>query len=320
MNNLNPAGCLCGPLVPAAPWTAPLSGQFGRALAFLHPDGALVSWLRDEADHEARALYFPDIWPIVSRLVAAAAKGGPVFLTRQARSWLLASVGGPLLTIRPQTGHTTDSRAAIAAAAVRWQAAGAAARHGASAALRAAVNDSHAAGRPYEGLHGDTVWNRQFRRLMARPDWPAGLVGFGPGSTPAGDDWLAGFLVSLEMNAAGGRKYAVDLRNDIRARLLDTSPAGRTLLLGSLAGQPAAWLTGLVGALAGLAESVALAAGSGNASTWPPPAEPAAAMAALEAARRNLLETLQVALAHGATSGEDTVQGLLAGIACREET
>ena len=111
-------------------------------------------------------------------------------------------------------------------------------------------------------------------------------MGFGPGTTPAGDDWLSGYLLASYLLAGGPGTGAAELRLSIRAALPRTGAAGRALLEGSLAGVPPAYLVALALALAdpGPGGEVSLARAVGE------------------------------ALEHGASSGEDALAGLLAGL------
>jgi hypothetical protein len=150
--------------------------------------------------------------------------------------------------------------------------------------VRALLAEAYAAGRRAEGLHGTGAFAAGFRRLAAHPDFPAVVVGFGPGTTPAGDDWLAGFLVALDLRAGGPGKAVLDLRQRIRARLDKTTAAGRALLLGALAGAPPEYLVGLAEAAAGHVQGLA-----------------------------GLRDAVLNCLAHGATSGEDALAGFVSG-------
>ena len=174
-----------------------------------------------------------------------------------------------------------------------------------AAEVRATLAKAYAEGRRAEGLHGSGAFAEGFRRLEAHPDFPAVAVGFGPGTTPAGDDWLAGCLVALDLRAGGPGKAAVPLRQKIRDRLEQTTAAGRALLLGALAGAPPEYLVGLAEAAA----------------DWKPvvPGDMAAAerQTGKQALRLGRLRAaVSSCLAHGATSGEDA----LAGFVSRFET
>jgi hypothetical protein len=172
-----------------------------------------------------------------------------------------------------------------------------------AAGVRALLAEAYAAGRRAEGLHGSGAFAAGFRRLEAHPDFPAVAVGFGPGTTPAGDDWLAGCLVALDLRAGGPGNAALSLRQGIRDRLYQTTAAGKALLLGALAGAPPEYLVGLAGAAA----------------EWT--SDTPGVMAVVERQRGDqalLFGSLRAAfsscLAHGATSGEDALAGFVYGL------
>lgn len=287
------ASCLSGALVPSPPWTAALAGSFSRAVSLLHPDGAFVSLVRNPADMEARAVHLDIDWNILTRALQADSKR-ICLVIREADSFRITMDGIETACVRLYQQRLYSALAELQQAGIDWQTASEAQCAGVLAELRRHIDEEHLAGRPFSGLHDDTVFSRHFRRLQNRPDWPANLVGFGPGTTPAGDDWLGAYLLALDMNGERCAAEAARLRMEIQDRLKQTSTAGRTLLLGALGGETPAWLTGLASALA------ALAAGKAAAS------------------RYNLPEQVRYALAHGATSGEDTLAGLLAGLTLRE--
>ena len=176
-----------------------------------------------------------------------------------------------------------------------------------AAEVRALLAAAYAAGRRAEGLHGSGLFSQGFRRLEAHPDFPAVAVGFGPGTTPAGDDWLAGCLVALDLRAGGPGLAAPGLRERIRGRLEQTTSAGRALLLGALAGAPPEYLVGLAEAATGLAVAWLSAPAAGMESVAGQTAGQAQGLARLRDAVSNCLE-------HGATSGEDALAGFVYGL------
>jgi hypothetical protein len=181
-----------------------------------------------------------------------------------------------------------------------------------AADIRALLAKAYAAGRRAEGMHGSGVFAAGFKRLQVHPDFPAVAVGFGPGTTPAGDDWLAGCLVALDLRAGGPGKAAALLRQKIRDRLEQTTAAGRALLLGALAGAPPEYLVGLAEAAAdGFVVNIAVERASvivgdlaveerqtGEQALW---------LGGLRVAVAKCLE-------HGATSGEDALAGFVYGL------
>ena len=168
--------------------------------------------------------------------------------------------------------------------------------------VHALLAGAYAAGRRAEGLHGNGVFAQHFRRLETDPDFPAVVVGFGPGTTPAGDDWLAGCLVALDLCAGGPGKAAADLRQKIHDRLMQTTSAGRALLLGALAGAPPEYLVGLAEASA---EWMVAVAGNPEIEERQP--------AELVPRHGRLRDAVLSCLGHGATSGEDALAGFVYG-------
>ena len=177
-----------------------------------------------------------------------------------------------------------------------------------AAELRALLVEAYAAGRRAEGLHGTGAFATGFRRLEAHPDFPAVAVGFGPGTTPAGDDWLAGCLVALDLRAGGPAKAAVLLRQKVRDRLEQTTAAGRSLLLGALAGTPPEYLVALAEAAS---DFVALAPAAG----WDVNVNlEAEAKIGQHPGPGGLRAAVSNCLTHGATSGEDALAGFVYGL------
>lgn len=87
------------------------------------------------------------------------------------------------------------------------------------------------------------------------------LVGCGPGLTPAGDDFLMGFMFGLEyLSDRGGRRYRA-LCRAVRPLLERTSSAGARFLADACEGRYPEEVRN-VGALAGTAVSTLLAVGA----------------------------------------------------------
>ncbi len=158
--------------------------------------------------------------------------------------------------------------------------------------INQAIADARAGGRLAEGIHAAGAYGTMFSRLAVEADFPANLVGFGPGTTPAGDDWLAGYLAALDLNSAAeagpAGALAVRVRAELAGRLERTTAAGRALLLGAVAGLPPEYLWELSRAALGDIE-----AGDG---------------------RGRITECAGRALEHGATSGEDALAGFIEGL------
>ena len=115
------------------------------------------------------------------------------------------------------------------------------------------------------------------------------LVGFGPGLTPSGDDALIGLLCAL--GRAGEADLATALREPVRALLRRTTPVSIHSLCLALDGHVAEATVAVVDA--------ALGAGT-------------TAVPVGDARVRRAVETL---LGVGATTGADTLVGVLAGLA-----
>jgi len=108
-----------------------------------------------------------------------------------------------------------------------------------------------------------------------------GLVGLGPGLTPSGDDFLAGYLLAKILTEGKLPRAAAA---SIRSRLSSTSPAGKALLSGALDRRFPHYLHEFV-------------------ETW---------AAAKEAEGESA--AVAKALSHGSTSGTDALAGLLFGL------
>ena len=153
--------------------------------------------------------------------------------------------------------------------------------------IEAYIKTLYSGGRQGEGIHGEGLFASAFRRLYYDHDFLSRLVGFGPGSTPAGDDYLAGFLAGRDLLEGGPGRAQTVLRAGLRTSLERTTPAGRALLIGALEGVPPAYLVELT-----------LAAAS-----W--------LVEQQEYTENRLYEAVKNALGHGATSGEDALCGFM---------
>jgi hypothetical protein len=289
-------GCVIGCLVPPPPWSAEFVGISAKAVSLLHGDGALVSIVRSMEAMEARALAHPEGFRAFASALSRIDDGQDARITL---SW-----DGRLMQIKKHGG------ADYAGATLDFEGAGvwdprrggpsqrglphidAQTARRAIGTIRRVIGQAHEDGRPFEGIHAVGAYAAAFERHSQVDDFPANLVGFGPGTTPAGDDWLAGYLIALDL--AGGteltgrdpaRLRAEQLRAVLADRLGRTTAAGRALLLGVIEGVPPAYL-----------HELSLAAAAGN-----------------EAGR--LAKCTKRALEHGATSGEDALAGFTAGLA-----
>lgn len=271
-----------GCLAPRAPWTASLAWVASRAVALIHADGAAVAIIGDVRDMDARAILldrgFADFR--AAALEASALGDASVRLDEAA---VTLSAGGVDLLAVPADGATRwDPRPGLANAAASLAADGDRAALAAAAdAIAAAVAEGPA---DEVSVHGGGPFAAAFARLRGDASFPANIVGFGPGSTPAGDDWLAGYLAAGDLVAGGPGAAWPELRAALATALGRTTPAGRALLAGALAGAPPAYLTDLALEVAG--------AGRSRGGTAP-----------------GLPGAVRAALGKGASSGRDALAG-----------
>jgi hypothetical protein len=275
-----------GFLVPKAPWTARIVGVASKAIILAHGDGAAIAIVGTASNMDARAFAIEGDYGRFA-LVAAAelARGGSrsgaaaafdgVTLRASLRDGDLAEAAGDAILWDPRDSlRSAGSRAAADCLA------------DAADAIEAMVRTERD-GREREGIHGDGAFALAFRKMKAAPGFPATIVGFGPGSTPSGDDWLAGYLTGRDLLEGGPGEAEPGLRTAVEASLGRTSAAGKALLLGALAGAPPAYLVEL-------------------------------ALAATDAEHVDRLRNaVREALGHGASSGEDAIAGFVAAIGCR---
>jgi hypothetical protein len=293
-------GCLVAP----PPWEAKLAGVFSKAVALGLPNGLLISAVRDEGGMEALA-----IWPGPGAFDGiktaadhrAGASGFVAAIAAIEDAYAAAEIWDP----RPRLAalSQTFAEGGRKGASPRGAAATAASR------LQAAISQVEASARRRgrtDGsddevtIRGSGPYGRTFAALRRRGDFPAALVGFGPGTTPAGDDWLAGYLCAADLVSGRGPGYAeAALRNEIIRRLDRTTAAGRSLLTGALAGVPPRYLCALVESLAATEPSAGAAAAVDDEAGWPD---------------AGLVATVESALSHGASSGRDAVDGFLSAL------
>lgn len=289
---------MTGCLVPPPPWTGKVVGVFSKAVAVLHPDGAIVSIVSKREHLESRAMMPAEGWPgfirALSRLVDSGIDaeigwdGSTLAMTGEAG----ASGPGARLEF---TGSVVWDPRLRSHAPVPFDRITVASLIG---VIEKSLASAHAKGRLAEGIHDNGAFRAAFERLRLTDGFPANIVGFGPGTTPAGDDWLAGFLAACDLVAGGYGTAEKDLRNKLFPYLGRTTPAGRALLLGAIAGVPPAYLDAVV-----MATERYLASESQHVT------------GVSETAKTVLLtETVEVALDHGATSGEDALAGFIEGL------
>ena len=270
--------------MPPPPWKTELSAVFSRAVALSLPGGLLLSVIRDEEGLEALALWpgpgeFEDLGALAAR-----GMGGDL----EARERLVYRLEALYSSAEPWDPRPRLARLSRASAEGKFK------QLATEAGVREAVAEADT-GRPAsrglsgvlgpggdDTIRGDGPFGRAFMALARREDFPAALVGFGPGTTPAGDDWLAGFLCAADLaSGLGPGKAENALREEIKKRLERTTDAGRSLLSASIEGIPPRFLCTL-------------------------------AEAATEAG--DIRRAVAAALAHGASSGRDSIDGFLAAL------
>ncbi len=266
-----------GCLMPGGSWAAPLAGVHPGVLSVRHPDGALVSLVGDVARAEARALVLDpgDLSGLLRW--ARRAKPAPALSYAEGESATL----GPF-SIDLSACRTWDPRPALARAAeelrrAEWR------RPGAAGEVQAALAGLLQRRLPPESVFRAGAFRDAFRsRLEDADDCPWSLAGFGPGTTPAGDDFLAGCLLARRLwPGAGGGAPRVP-----PACFPRTTAAGQALLRAADQGAFPAHL-------AALGPALAAACADGD-------------YGGLEAAAERFF-------AHGATSGTDALAGFLFG-------
>ena len=270
-----------GFLVPAAPWTARVAGVASKAVILLADDGAAISITGRAEDLDARAFVIAEGFQDFLAAAKAAFSGSGEHVLVRYDGNMLSIESARRTTVRTDTALVWDPRDELKKVAESLD--GLKLRSMADV-LEVELGAAHDAGRSREGIHGDGPFAQAFRRLRAAPAFPANLVGFGPGSTPAGDDWLTGYLTGRDLVAGGLGLAEPALRSAVQAAFSRTTASGRALLTGTIAGAPPAYIVGLVLATTELA---------------------------MESSVRAAVRT---ALGHGATSGEDALAGLIQGL------
>ncbi len=272
---------MIGCLVPPPPWTGRVAGAFDRAISIVHPDGAIVSVIAGPGQLEARAMLPSAGWTEFSdtaRRLAASDTTTSAVWNGLTLALFAATENSKACSNLDFSGH------GIWDLKIRHQAptpAGPVLSALAATTIESFLVAARLRGRPLEGIHGDGAFGKAFGRLRATDGFPVNIVGFGPGTTSAEQA----------------------LRTGLARRLHMTTPAGRSLLLGALAGIPPAYLGGLARAT----ESYIAAACQGD-------------EAEIGDATASMLLAVQTALGHGATSGEDAITGFIEGLNRRTDT
>lgn len=286
---MNPRA-LAGPLVPRGAWEARVEGVFRGAIALGHPDGLWITLLRSRKDLEPRGIWpGPAAFDALARLVVP---GRPVLFSGGADPFLAAPRG----TVRTGPLESWDPRPELAAAEAAFREAGPSAPSAAAELIRAALEaDGYS-----EGLHGDGPFGRRFAELRGEPDFPFSLVGFGPGTTPAGDDFLAGWILGRVLRH--GEAEALRIVEGLDTTL--TTVPGRTLLAGAVRGFFPAYLIRVAQALVVMAVSGSEPLDSGGRGS-----PESAGHAGTE-----WTAAIGAAFSHGASSGRDAMLGLMEGV------
>lgn len=265
--------------MPAAPWTARIAGVASKAVILLADDGAAISIVGTEENLDARAFVITQGFEDFLAEASAALSGNGETASMWYNGKMLSIVSSRRITAHTETARVWDPRDVLEKAARGLDGHK---LHRIANAIELEVRAAHESGRSHDGIHSAGPFALAFRRLQAAPDFPANLVGFGPGSTPAGDDWLSGYLTGRDLVEGGPGQAQKALRATLAGALERTTPAGRALLLGAIAGGPPAYLVEL--------------------------AQAATAGIHMEAKVR---EAVLAALEHGATSGEDAIVGFM---------
>ncbi len=287
---------MTGCLVPPPPWTAALVGVFRNAVSLLHSDGALVSIVASADMMEARSFYNSTGFPEFRDGADAMPDGGerekpPVIY--DGRSLKLFSPtcrdfqeSTPYAILDFSGSIAWDPRLSVPKQAPLTPGGIIASIDG----IERALDRQRLQSRLSEGIHAPGAFANAFKKLEDSPGFPSNLVGFGPGTTPAGDDWLTGYLTALDLCGQSARTAADELRSRLRTMLDRTTAAGRALLLGAVAAVPPHYLLALAHAVSDAASSDSVAS------------------------KAKLEDAVAAALRHGATSGEDALAGFLAGL------
>jgi hypothetical protein len=275
-----------GCFVPAAPWKARLTAVVSKAVLAVHEDGAAISIVSLLSSMDSRAFCISDGFQAFCKTAIGTlhAHGPTADLTYDGSSLRLIDDDSVLFD---SNTAFWDPRSLLGAAAASIAPHDDLAIRALCELIELGIGALYDKGRQAEGIHGEDTFGSAFRRLCLDPDFLLKLVGFGPGSTPAGDDFLAGFLAGRDLLEGGPGLAQAALRTALRTRLVRTTPAGRALLLGALDGVPPAYLVDLMlAAAAWLAERHVQA-------------------------ESRLLGAVEEAMRHGATSGEDALTGFI---------
>jgi hypothetical protein len=263
-----------GRLLPAPPWRS--VAAFDSALSFVAGDGGAVSVVRDSPPGtrgEGRAIEIPPTGfdELRRALQGSIANGARATAAPIGIAIVDARGGIELASIDLRRATIRDPRPELRLLSSIWKCFTDDEKYGRIASLSAAFRSLRKEG----GACRSTSWSASFESLPRRNDWPSCLAGWGPGTTPAGDDMLAGMLIASALRAEGPFGPIDATR---------TTPPGASLLRCAIAGDFPDYLLAVAGALC--ADDCAAA----------------------------LPSALRAALSHGASSGADAIEGLLLGI------
>jgi len=253
-----------GCLLPKPDWTATVMGCSSRALALKHEDNAGISIVASMDDMDARAFALGASFASFSGFVK---KGDRLLYDGKS----LSSEYG--LFVETENAIVWDPRPELVKAGKIKNA-----KH-VIIAMESAIKGQGDNALNEEGISSG-AFGKAFKKLVQGAAFPAKLVGFGPGSTPAGDDWLGGYLTAMDARLGQPGGSAAMLRGSIAAELCRTSFSGRSLLLGCLEGCPPAYLARL-------------------------------ALAAISGSSAEIAAAVKEALGHGASSGRDAMDGFV---------
>ncbi len=190
-----------GVLVPDPATWASVYGLFETVVSFLCEDGYLVSLLDSSVPMEARALRCKP--GAFSELRKSAVLGSSVFV--EIDGWTSVPIWAQEFPALPDASAVASGLSVLGSTLAEYRELG--------------------------SLCGTGIWARKFAELKNRRDFPACVAGMGPGTTPAGDDFIAGWLLAEHVCNPLDRTPVPD------SVFGKTSPAGRTLLYQCLQGQ-----------------------------------------------------------------------------------
>lgn len=269
---------ICGALVPDFPFTGTVQAVYSKAIAVLNERGMLISLVGKSEHMEAFAVNL-----------------GSGF--EEARMNLKE---GQKITVCSGAGERWDPRPLLAGVRKELSCADESTLEYICDTIEHIMRsvwrgDSERAALSKEGIRGEGAFAERFSALEKSPDFPANVVGFGPGTTPAGDDFIAGFFCARTLLEKTESVKTQSIKKAVREKLNSTSLQGRTLLLGLVEGIPPFYLVNI---------ALALASDSSGEED--------------EEDEEALIDAVLAALDHGASSGEDALWGFLSGFCAKD--